>query len=454
MARCTAHMAIAFVLGLLAVLVGALPAIAGEEVIFYTANFTSGSTSFPTKGLSVWTPDDVPLRGMLWILPGRGGDSRNYFSDPRWQESARSLGLGLIGLDNSDAVQYAGANLQQFTDNFNAALNGAAAAANRPEISNAPVAFWGFSWGGWNSNRFASAVPDRAICYVNDKYSSTTSLLDPDAVTVPGLFISGENDTSYGSTTINWFNTWRATHDADVALIADWDRGHSWTSQDLVWTHIAQAMKERYSQDQLPTAGSGVTLASVPDSTAWLGQSNRVSSNALTPVGWPEIAPCSEYSGDVSQASWLINETEALVYRAHNASNPRLINIAPTIGDDYYLEVYDLGQEIAMELAFIGDPAAITGVQVYHDDQLLVDSSTFLASGLASLNYTPSEMGIHAFTTVITYLADGQSMFTSDYWAAAVVPEPTTVALICCGWTLALLRRHNRLGRKPQAGER
>src|SRR5690554_5632148 len=109
---------ISLTLGMLSVLAGTLPAVNGEEVIYYTADFTSGSTNFPAKGLSVWVPEDVPLRGMLWILPGRGGDSRSYLFDPGLQEPARALGLGLIGLDNSDSVQYAGNNLQQFTDNF------------------------------------------------------------------------------------------------------------------------------------------------------------------------------------------------------------------------------------------------------------------------------------------------------------------------------------------------
>lgn len=444
---------ISLTLGMLSVLAGTLPAVNGEEVIYYTADFTSGSTNFPAKGLSVWVPEDVPLRGMLWILPGRGGDSRSYLFDPGLQEPARALGLGLIGLDNSDSVQYAGNNLQQFTDNFNAALNGAAAAASRPEISNAPVAFQGFSWGGWNSSRFASAVPDRVICYVNDKYSSTTNLLVPEAARVPGLFVSGQNDTSYGSTTIKWFNTWRGTHGADVALIADWGQGHSWTSQDIVWTHIAQAMKERYPQGQLPTATDGVTLATVPTSTAWLGQSNRVSSNVLTSVGWPDIAPYSEYTGDASKASWLINETEALVYRAHNTTNPPLVNITPNIGDNYYLEVYGWGQEIMMQVSFAGDPSTITDVQIYHDDQLLVDSDTFLSTGLGELTYLPTYTGIHAFTTVITYQAGGQQMYSSDYWAAAVVPEPSMLALLCCGWVLAF-RRHRQPDRHRPACKR
>lgn len=150
---------------------------AGEEVINYTAYFTSGSTTFPEKQLSVWVPQDVPLRGMLWVLPGRGGDSRYNLSDPSWQEPARALGLGLIGLDNNDGVQYAGSNLGEFVANFNAALNGAAGAANRPEIRNAPVAFYGFSWGGWNSTRYASALPNRVVCYVNDKYCISSSPL-------------------------------------------------------------------------------------------------------------------------------------------------------------------------------------------------------------------------------------------------------------------------------------
>jgi len=119
--------------------------------------------------LSVWVPEGVPLRGILWVLPGRGGDSRYSCSDAAWQGPARALGLGLIGLQNSDGVQYAGTDLAQLSGNFNVALNGAAMAANRPEIANAPVAFYGFSWGGWNSNRFASAVPDRTLSYVNDK---------------------------------------------------------------------------------------------------------------------------------------------------------------------------------------------------------------------------------------------------------------------------------------------
>jgi len=147
-----------------------------------------------------------------------------------------------------------------------------------------------------------------------------------------------------------------------------------------------------------------------------------------------------------------MNQTEALVYRAHNATNPRVVDIAPALGDDpYALETYGLGQTIGMNLTFSKAPALISRVQVYHDDDLLVDSGSFLSGGSAALSFRPAEAGIHTFTTVVTYLADGQPMLTSDYWAAVVTPEPCTALMLALGSAGFLVRRRKAVGKHDQS---
>ena len=99
----------------------------------------------------------------------------------------------------------------------------------------------------------------------------------------------------------------------------DWGAGHEVPRFDMSMAFIAQAIRERYPHGQLPSLqpGSPLQLNTIQQTDGWLGQANTYDSGVV-PITWPEIAPYGAYSQDPNQAAWLVNETMAMVYRAHN----------------------------------------------------------------------------------------------------------------------------------------
>ncbi len=412
----------------------------------------------------VWVPDDVDrVRGMLIHFPGRGGDTRYDIADITTQEFARTLGFGVIGLQDTGLFggggDYQGATTEEVDLNLQAFLDGAAAVSNRPEISNAPIAAYGFSKGGWVASSVAGLAPSRVICFLSDKsgywYQPTTA----ESQNVPGLFVTGIMDrTVTFNKPVGAFDTWRKINGAAVGIAIDLDVGHSYTNSDLKWTFIAQNINARYPAGQVPSLNPGepLQLKSVDQSDGWLVDLNQVITRPLPPIPWPEVVPYDSYTEDANQASWVINETMARTLRAHNETDANA-NAGPL---DVWASGLDYGRmelgdsfDLVVSLGFMSpvDLQNIQQIELYDGSELIDIPDDFLSIsddlfsiGRGVLEYTPTTQGVHTFIAEITYL-DGDTIERSaDYCTVFVqVPEPASLCMFVAA-SLAMLhkRRH------------
>ena len=409
--------------------------------INYDVTFKNSGVDTPLH-VSAWIPDGVPLRGMLYMPPFLGGDSRNYVTSPQYQAFATALGLGLVGMQDRDGWpgQYEGANATEVRANIQLVLDGAASGLSRPQISNAPLAFYGLSKGGWMNGVLASSVPDRTICVVADKCDTWVSSVSSQAKFVPGLFIGGSKDMTAGfGAASDAFNVWRYTNGSgEAALVDDWNVAHTWTNFNMVETFIAQSMARRYP--------AGQTLSSVPGNPLSLNQLSfnsgwLVESNYTNWIRSPQVAPATTFVGS-GTSSWAPDETTAMVLRAQNAAD-QTTGIKPvtlqTTTPPATAYAYAPGQTIDLHVAnsWLNLPD-VTRVEIFHEDQLIGDYSSLQAAGITQ-QYTLSDRGVHTFWTEVTYLYNSQPTYASDYFTVSVTPEPATLLLLTVGG-LAMVR--------------
>ncbi|MBN1553216.1 MAG: PEP-CTERM sorting domain-containing protein [Phycisphaerae bacterium] len=425
--------------------IGVVPAL-GADAQPYTVYFDyDGVENAKQIDLSVWIPEDVPLRGMLYMVPCLGGDTRWQTSSEEYQMFARALGLGIIGHDDRDGWpgEYEGTTTDEIRGNVQKLLDGAAVAVSCPQIRNAPIAFQGFSKGGWMDAKLASCLPERTICFVADKSGSWLESIPNEATSVPGLFIAGEKDSRVSTYSVySAYMTWRS-EGAQTAYAVDWEVGHWSTQRDLPKTYIAECMSLRYPEGQLPstTQGDPLLLNPIDYNSGWLVER----SFNWTMASWkrsPEVAPVNEYTQNPNLAGWLPNETMAMVLCAKNGVDPDTtvspIDILPTTAPQAGSYAYEAGQTI--ELLVTNNwlnPNDITRVEVFHEDELIGDFTSL--SSILTLDYTVSTRGVHTFWTRTTYLFNGEPTFATDFYPVVVVPEPATLTLL--GFGALIVRR-------------
>ena len=58
--------------------------------------------NYQTAQFRMWLEPDMPVRGLLVLVPGSNGDGRGQVQDERWRAFARRMGLGLVGVHFTD----------------------------------------------------------------------------------------------------------------------------------------------------------------------------------------------------------------------------------------------------------------------------------------------------------------------------------------------------------------
>ncbi len=423
-----------------------------------------------TLQAAVWVPDDVDrIRGMIVRFPGLGGDTRHYIRDIATQEFARALGFGIISLKDTGGWggmgDYQGATTEEVTDNLQAFLDGAAVVSNRPEISNAPIAAYGVSKGGWVASSVAALAPSRVISFFSDKSGTWYTPTTAESQNVPGLFVAGMEDQKVpGDYVARSAYDWRVDGGAAVGLAVDWLKGHDRTNRELLWAFIAQNVNARYPAGQVPslTPGEPLHLNPIDQSDGWLVEANPFDGTYLTPLPWPEIGSHDSYTKDANVASWVVDETMARVLRAHNEtdangnieSNPfakpfsfgagGLVNLGIELGDSFDL-VVSLGFMSPVDLQNIQQIELYDGSELIDiPDDFLSITDDFFSTGRGVLEYTPTWAGVHTFIAEMTYL-NGQTIErTAEYRTVFVqVPEPASLCMfVAAGLAMLHKRRH------------
>jgi pimeloyl-ACP methyl ester carboxylesterase len=131
----------------------------------------AGSTDFNIQvadiqgDFTVWIPDDLPrVRGLIYILPGSSGNTQHFPKQAYYQQAARSLGFGIVGMGvhGGRAVDYF---LHWDKDDaaLQRSLDAAAKATGHPELINVPVGLIGHSAGCVASAVIARSNPKRVI---------------------------------------------------------------------------------------------------------------------------------------------------------------------------------------------------------------------------------------------------------------------------------------------------
>ena len=406
-----------------------------QSPIDFTRTF-HGNNEPVALNFRAWMPPDLNrVRGVVFNLPGIGGDSRSITSDPVWRGRLASMGFAVVGVQFSYAPiwdwQYWGTYAQEISANMDNLLGGMATAFGRPEINNAPMIIEGFSHGAFGAHNIAEAIPGRVLGYIADK---DWDFLDgnpadwPAISQVPALLLAGANDNVIHPMQVySTFASRRNNIDARIALQVDWT-GHQPTTHDARFAFIDQVLRTRYPAGQLPstTPGQPMQAVNIPLSDGWVGEKTCCYPYPISGIvqkEWPEIAPAVgfQYVDGPAGRSWLLNETMAKVYRAHDAVPAGISLNALTLAVTNAVDG-SVNGNAPIQLSVSLTEIPYTGIDIFHENELIAHLN--YSSGQQNISYTPTETGIHTFIAVAAYLYNGQTHYTSKYTTVGVLVVP------------------------------
>lgn len=218
-----------------------------------------------------------------------------------FRELARSAGLALLG------TSVAGMANGPASDNaLFAGLNAAAVGSGHSEVATVPVLMYGISGGGSEAAGLASRHPERTIGLLVRIPGEVTALTAASALAVPTLVMQAELDNVVNNAEV------------ESAFLANRSRGGLWAlavepgighftatprgnAAELTWMRIVLGLR-------LP-ASPGGPLVSLAESSGWLGNQSTL-----------EVAPWSDYTGDRTEASWLLSQQAAASWRTLGSS--------------------------------------------------------------------------------------------------------------------------------------
>jgi hypothetical protein len=426
-----------FVVAVVASIAAAIPAV-GQAPVSFSETFYSYGNSV-TVNFRAWVPPDLDrVRGIVFSIPGTGGDTRNITTNGSWRGKLTGMGFAILGVQYTTVPTggdvYWGAGGEEITANMLNMIDGMADALGRPEIVNAPMIIEGVSHGGFATNDIVQSIPERVLGYVEDK-GTTYLWADPAkhaAISqVPGLLVLAETDDAVPPP--NVYESFKSLRQINgrVAEEVDWT-GHQNTHPDTKFAFVDQVYRLRYPHGQVPSLEPGNLLAPVelPLSSGWVGEVNPVGSifdPYVLPIEWPEIMPEDEheYVYGPEEVSWLPNEAMAMVYRAHNAVPAGIGRTALAIE-----VVNDADRNVnggaPVDLGISLSEIVYTGIDVYHEDELIAQLD--YSSGTQHVFYTPTETGIHTFVAVASYEYSGETHYTSKYTTVGVAFISSAIA--------------------------
>lgn len=265
----------------------------------------------PSAGLDAakfrwWAPANTQVRGVLVLIPGRGGDARGMSGDPKWQALATQLQFGILGCFLQNPKDNTGT--YQFDPNgvvsglINKALD-AELMQNGQKVKNPPLVFWGHSAGGNVSQQYASRHANRVLAAVLVRATGGPGRLAPGKEGVPILIFVGKKDKP------DWVAESLANYEKGHAAHATWtlafnpNEGHEiGKTQALAFAHITAAVTLRLPASTF--SGEAAKPRLVDKQSAWLGDSETL-----------EIASDMQFKGNKKNAIWFLNETIAKAWQ-------------------------------------------------------------------------------------------------------------------------------------------
>ena len=284
-----------------------------------TADYDAGTlpkaTGLASARFRWWSPPAVPVRGVLVLLAGRGGDSRGMVGEKDWQALANQTRFGLVGAQLVNPPD----NPYQFQEDQGGAisdlLNKAVTALltqSGQKLKEPPLAFWGHSAGGNITQQYMSRHANRVAGAVLMRATGGPGSLAPGKDDVPTLICVGGKDKP------EWVKDALANYEKGHKVRADWtlalnpNEGHEvGGTQGLALAYLLAAINARLPP--APTAGvfasdsaSPATILRLNKQAGWLGDPTT-----------NEVAEYDKFTGKKQDAVWLPDEPSAKAWQAY-----------------------------------------------------------------------------------------------------------------------------------------
>ncbi|MFI5228823.1 MAG: hypothetical protein ACHQWU_07125 [Gemmatimonadales bacterium] len=261
-----------------------------------------------------WTPNTAgALRGVLVLVPGSNGDGRAMAGDTVWQAFAARHELAIVACRFTDKPHD-----QSFIEEYVDVPRGSgqalldaighfAARASHPELSAAPLVFWGMSAGGQFDYEFAAWKPERVAAFVVNKGGIYYTALAPRATReVPALLFIGGKDLDSRVNIITGLFSLNRRGGALWALANEPGVGHIvGRSRDLSITFFDDVLPMRLASP------AGAPLRALDERSGYLGD-----------VKTKEIRAESTNAAGATSAAWLPTERVARAWRAMETETP------------------------------------------------------------------------------------------------------------------------------------
>jgi dienelactone hydrolase len=309
-------------------------------IVFGWGNSTAASidwTAEPLKEVKIetvafrgWSPDTTePLQGTLVLIPGRHGDGRSMAGDARWQTLATNLHFAILACQftNGDPGLYQGDDRGTVAKAINEAVEHLAKESRHPELTKAPLAFWGTSAGSNVSSRYCTHYPERVAAFASSKGTwGPSGDVSRSNTEIPMFFAIGQKDNPewVAASTQNIEKGMKAQTPWTLALHPSEGHGVG-ASLDVAIPFLESAVKQRLGvadggsssgsifKSQLPSVGSSsisssssTKLKKIDIHAGWLGDPKTL-----------DIAAYDQFKGSKSKAVWLPDEATAMAWQAY-----------------------------------------------------------------------------------------------------------------------------------------
>lgn len=291
----------------------------------------AGAVNLPSRNLkaegTLFLPEKTPSRFRVVIVVMNHGETETWMLTglnpySAWHKVAETIGAGLLHLRISPIRAFpAGPVRPDVEPNRNAAAGGDkalaalmrafAAESGRPELSDVPLVFWGWSSAAGFGPSYARLYPERTLAFI--RYHSHLRGLAVDRETaqhIPALlFVGGNDSTDIAEDSRTLLKSGRAVG-APWALALQPGAPHQIREMDVAnATALAIPWITAIVRARLPQAG--VRLRAVRQETGWLADPDT-----------GQVAPYGKYGGNKSEASWLPDEPSARAWQAVRTPAP------------------------------------------------------------------------------------------------------------------------------------
>lgn len=281
-----------------------------------TIDVAAGKPTRPST-CSLWLPDGVKRVRALFLFTTYGCWN-NFATDPQIRDLARDLQCGIV---LSEFYPLVDKNAKDATQMLTI-LQTLATRSGHPEVANAPLFIFSHSNSTPGMAKFASLVPTRIAGWVAMKSAQGEQFEQPELYRIPGMVISGEEDTSYFQNQLETVRKLRREHGALMHMLVEAGGGH-WPKGELTGPtyQIVMAFLKNVFYLRVPADGDAtlapIKLNEVVEADGWLGQNvvgKRIPDGGPGKWKWEqptdvkrllEIAPYADYPCDARDASWL-----------------------------------------------------------------------------------------------------------------------------------------------------